>query len=392
MIEVAHLSRGAHRACDHADARASSGSHRAPHPLSSAVLVMSVMLNLGCVERDPHTRSVSREVTLDPTSSTSTRPLVPCSELERLAIFERRVLPLIDEGASPTCARCHLPGVNFRPFIKESECQTLACMEEESLIDLDQPESSKMLSWIARGHEALDRSLEEDPLALAEHQAILSWVEYQAQCRAQLCEERFVNPCEKLIRPPRPDQGTESSDLGVHDMDLEPDMELIPCSEAQLVHQFTAEVWPLHGRCYHCHSDSYSAASTQAPRPAPWMSDDRERLGARIASERIRAAGYLNLDEPAQSLILLKPLSVEAGGTIHGGGTKMRDLEDPLYVPLLAWIEHVAACQGYVPPEESAGERAGEQAGEKAGEQAGEPAGKTAGESAGERAGERAGE
>ena len=100
-----------------------------------------------------------------------------------------------------------------------------------------------------------------------------------------------------------------------------------------------------HGRCYHCHADSYSARSTQNPQPAAWMSDDRQELGAQITSERLREQAYLNLDEPSQSLILLKPLTPQLGGLDHGGGTKMRDLDDALYAPLLAWIEMLAACR-----------------------------------------------
>ena len=75
------------------------------------------------------------------------------------------------------------------------------------------------------------------------------------------------------------------------------------------------------------------------------MSDERDQFGARVTSERLRTQGYLDLDQPAESLILLKPLTTDLGGLSHGGGTKMRDFEDVLYVPLLAWIEHVAACQ-----------------------------------------------
>ena len=123
------------------------------------------------------------------------------------------------------------------------------------------------------------------------------------------------------------------------------DMELEPCSEELLSFEFTQEVWPLHGRCYYCHSDRYSARSNQSVRPAPWMSDDREEAGALITAARLRESAYLNLSEPSQSLILLKPLTTELGGVPHSGGTKIRSFEDTLYLRLLAWIEHLASCQ-----------------------------------------------
>jgi len=353
---------------------------RARQSLSSIILgsVLGSLLGctLGCADSEPRQPLRPPERESRPVAGAEPEP-PDCLALEREALFERRVTPLIAEGSEPTCARCHLPGVDFRPFIQEGECETLACMEEESLVDLVEPKASKILAWIARGHEAIQRSLEDDPVARAEHGAFLSWIQYQASCGHLFCEESYENPCQKFI-PPQPqrdmgapdmdalDMGPEPLDMGGLDMDgldmdgldmdgldmdgldMEPerlDMELPACSEELIVYQFTRDVWPQHGRCYHCHADSYSARSTQNPQPAAWMSDDRGALGAQITSERLREQAYLNLDEPSQSLILLKPLTPQLGGLDHGGGTKMRDLDDGLYAPLLAWIEMLAACR-----------------------------------------------
>ena len=141
-------------------------------------------------------------------------------------------------------------------------------------------------------------------------------------------------------------------DDGLVDMILEID----PCADEQIRSQFIDTVWPLHGRCYHCHSDRYSARSTQRPRPAAWMSDNRGDPGARITLNRLLESAYLNWETPDQSLILLKPLSTDFGGIHHGGGTKMRNLDDPLYIPLLAWIEHVALCQNESEPQSNTSE------------------------------------
>ena len=64
---------------------------------------------------------------------------------------------------------------------------------------------------------------------------------------------------------------------------------------------------------------------------------------ARETVAKIVAGGYVNVDEPDQSLLVLKPLSEEDGGVVHGGGTKMRRA-DLLYVKLLAWSELYAQC------------------------------------------------
>jgi hypothetical protein len=53
----------------------------------------------------------------------------------------------------------------------------------------------------------------------------------------------------------------------------------------------------------------------------------------------------LNLVDPEESLILLKPLAEAKGGVAHGGGTKFSRRTDRLYVALLRWINYVAECR-----------------------------------------------
>ena len=65
---------------------------------------------------------------------------------------------------------------------------------------------------------------------------------------------------------------------------------------------------------------------------------------ARETVANILDGGYVNVDAPAESLLVLKPLSEEDGGVFHGGGTKMRRA-DLLYVKLLAWAELYAQCR-----------------------------------------------
>jgi hypothetical protein len=307
-----------------------------------------------------------------------------CDELQEEAFFDRKIRPLIAEGQEPSCARCHLPGVDFRPFIQEDECQTIACLDEENLVNLTNPEESKMLSWIVRGHELLNVHIEDDPLVQAEYNAFISWITYQAKCGTLLCVDPINDPCNRALweegdqgvpltdlDPPTLDAQMEPNEMGAMDMgvdlgdstysddmmmgadmmrsDMMMGSDMIApvdlCSNQSHINQFTNTVWTLHGRCYHCHADRYSAQSTQRPRPAPWMSNNRGDMGARITAMRLLESTYLDLETPAQSLILLKPLSTAFGGVDHGGGTKMRNTDDPLYVPLLAWIEQLAACQ-----------------------------------------------
>lgn len=275
--------------------------------------------------------------------------MLECNEELGANIFADRIAPLISDEHAASCGRCHLPGIDFRQFLSEDACASIACMEEEALISLTYPEESKLLDWVERGHEKAMRTLEEDPLVRAEHDALLTWIEYHARCNHEACPDTIDNPCGKSIVAPQdmaptPDMLADLEDMIVEDMPEDmPDVD--ECSRRGIEQKFTEEVWIWHGRCYHCHADTYSERYRQYPKPAPWMSDDRSDSGGHLTARRLLESTYLDLEDPAQSQILLKPLKPEAGGIDHGGGSKMADTEDVLYVPLLAWIEHVSACQ-----------------------------------------------
>ena len=61
--------------------------------------------------------------------------------------------------------------------------------------------------------------------------------------------------------------------------------------------------------------------------------------------DNLLESDYLDFNDPEESLILLKPLAEEKGGVEHGGGTKFSKRTDRLYIAMLRWINHVAACR-----------------------------------------------
>lgn len=308
---------------------------RSPHPLA----LLAVLLLAACQEAE------------EPAVTSPEEPVqLMCSEEAGAEIFEARVRPLIADEHPASCGRCHLPGIDFSQFLSEDACASIACMEEQAIISLTYPEQSKLLDWVRRGHEKAMRSLEDDPLVLAEHDALLSWVTYHARCNHEACPEVIENPCG--TQPPL----MEDMPRDMHGDDMPPDMngedmsadmmsEINACDRRAVEQKFAEEVWPWHGRCYHCHGETYSAKYRHDPKPAPWMSDDRSEAGAHLTARRLLQSTYLDLEFPSRSTILLKPLALEAGGVEHGGGSKIANEEDVMYVPLLAWIEHVSACQ-----------------------------------------------
>lgn len=306
------------------------------HPRMKILVFMfySAMFLITCSEVSSREESttIGKQI-IDEVKATS------CTDLDKKEIFDRQILPLVHEGEKTSCARCHLPGVDFRPFIQIDECQTFACLSSEDLISVENPLNSKILSWILRGHKVVKLSLADDPVTLAEYKAFTRWISYQTKCNNLICNEVNSNQCEidKLgIDEPRVDLSNQI---------ILPDLSSIErCSEADTVIRFIEQVWPFHGRCYHCHSDYYSSTSYQVPRPAAWMSDDRGLSGAWETVTRLLDSEYLNYEDPHQSLILLKPLSELDEGVQHGGGHKMIDKTDELYQALLNWTEYIISC------------------------------------------------
>ena len=74
------------------------------------------------------------------------------------------------------------------------------------------------------------------------------------------------------------------------------------------------------------------------------MSDLDDREGSDTTMRRVVEWGLLDVDTPADSLILLKPLARNSGGLRHGGGTKFRSTEDPAYLDFRWWITYYAQC------------------------------------------------
>lgn len=275
-----------------------------------------------------------------------------CDEESGLALFNTRIAPLLNTERPSSCQRCHLPGTDVAKFIRgETSCQKMACLIDQKLVDLEQPNKSKMLKWIERGHTG-DAAPVDDPLVKREYEAFLQWIEFSSSCHQFACPP-IDDPCG--LRPPTPDM-PDMPDMGdMEDCGLAgcsyPDLtpENYGCDPESLVDAFHQHPNEWKGRCDHCHSPK--AGLAKVGRPPMFMSVLNNRIGARetVAMILAKEDTYLNLEEPEQSLLLLKPLEPMQGGVLHGGGTKIRTTEDEMYVDLLNWIKHVSYCRAQDP-------------------------------------------
>jgi hypothetical protein len=85
---------------------------------------------------------------------------------------------------------------------------------------------------------------------------------------------------------------------------------------------YATDVHPLWASCTVCHG---AAGGLD-------LSGDAASTYAAIVPGRV------NLPDPPNSLILLKPLAVGAGGDAHGGGDNFPDTLDASYQTILTWI------------------------------------------------------
>jgi hypothetical protein len=260
----------------------------------------------------------------------SPEPLT-CEPDEGQALYDQRIAPLLAEDRPSTCNECHLSGVDLGLFVQDSPCQTMACMLEKGLVDFDQPAASVVLQWIERADPA--SPLVSEDMIREEYDGVLEWISFSARCDAEVCET-FDDPCgdgpsyEDCELP----QGLEGPQ-GFEDPG--------DCSDLTLEAMFAAKVYPWRGRCYPCHFDDYDG-DVEAPR---WIHVGECDEGALGTMRNVLERGLVDLDDPTQSLLLLKPLAEDAGGIVHGGHDKIASTDEGAYQDFLYWLERYARCQ-----------------------------------------------
>ncbi len=249
--------------------------------------------------------------------------------------YEERIAPLFEDDHPSTCNECHLAGVALGLYAQGDECQTMACMVEEGIVDLDHPQESVVLDWITRGTP--DSELITEEVIQAEHDAMLEWIEYHSSCNRGVCEP-VENPCGDGPNAGMCDVPPSGHDLPPREFEDPGD-----CSDKTLEIAFDELVYSWRGRCAPCHYDSNLGSPEDAPR---WIAIGECNLGSLATMRNVIDTGLVDASDPANSLLLLEPLAESAGGLEHGGGDKFETFEDSAYVDFRRWIDRWAACQG----------------------------------------------
>jgi hypothetical protein len=267
-----------------------------------------------------------------------------CSTDGAVALYQRRIEPILRDDQPATCTQCHLSGIDLSLFVRDSPCQTMACMHKQGLVDFEDPARSKVLSWIGRAQP--DSELITREVISEEYDGFKAWIEYSARCGASACpsyddpcgvqQQGGVSRCDVAL-----EVGANYADPG-------------DCRPLTLEALFGADVYRWRERCYPCHFSS----DNSVPSAPKWIWDANLgntapelscAAGSLETMRTVLSRGLVDLQTPERSLILLKPLSRDGGGVEHGGGAKFSSPSDPSYATFLHWVSRYAQCAAQDP-------------------------------------------
>jgi hypothetical protein len=260
-------------------------------------------------------------------------------------LYERRIRPLLSSDRPSTCNGCHAGGLNLSDFAKGTPCEAMACLKEAGLVNLSDPESSVLLSWIRRA-EGATVAVSQD-LVDEEHAGFLEWIRHEAECEScsgDVCPQAPTASCGSPLvghggqpgaeeAPPIP-SWSETTDPG-------------GCDPATLDALFRGTIYDNRGRCYPCHFVEEPEAARNAPRFFTEVGGCQ--VGSLASQLNILSGGWVDFDQPEASLLLLKPLAEADGGLPHGGDDKFTLEGDSGFSAFQHWILRYSACERVKP-------------------------------------------
>lgn len=246
--------------------------------------------------------------------SSGNAPLVTAADASR-ALFEKRISPILQSPKASSCAECHLSGVDLKDYIRPTERETFVALKSAGLIDVNRPRASKLLDFIRRAPEKsplITQKVRDEELA-----AFIAWIEAAVADPAlknAKAEQTPIGPTlpEEVIRHTRRDA---------------------------VLRQFDELVWSEVARCAGCHSPKQNQQQVaKHGQRVSWIVPD----DAAATLQKLVDAGIIDIEKPAESLLLAKPLMKVP----HGGGQKML-IGDRSYQQFRSFLEDYAkAVQG----------------------------------------------
>ena len=230
---------------------------------------------------------------------------------DSLKVFERRILPILNSKNASSCAECHLSGVDLKDYIRPSQSETFAALRNGGLIDVKNPEKSKLLDFIARAPEK--PGLIKPEVRKAELDAFKAWI------TAAVADPQLLAATTKLtVGPSVPDEVIRHA------------------RQDRVLQSFIDNIWLESGRCAGCHSSDQNAKQVKEHGDQmSWIVPGNPEATLAILLDH----DLIDPAAPEKSLVIAKPtMQVK-----HGGGQKMV-IGDRSYQQFSAFLSDYAAA------------------------------------------------
>lgn len=239
-------------------------------------------------------------------------PVAP--ERSAATLFEKRILPILASPKPSSCAECHLGGVDLKNYVRPEQRDTFAALVAGGLIDLKQPDESKLLKFIERKPKA--PNLVTDAIRKEEAEAFRDWI------RAAVADPALTS----VSGDAKPAGPTIPLEIVRH------------ARKDRVLQSFLENVWNEAGRCAACHSPDRNAEQVRKHGPkVSWMV-----LNDPMATfDRLVERDLIDAEDATESQLLLKPLNK----TPHGGGQKMV-VGDRTYKQFRRFLDDYSAIRG----------------------------------------------
>jgi hypothetical protein len=232
-----------------------------------------------------------------------------------LETFEQRILPIFHSQRPSSCTECHLSGIELKDYIRPDQGETFSALVQAGMIDLKNPDDSKILTFIDRKPAA--PSLIAENVRREEYEAFRAWITAAVRDPRLLAARAKTVPIGPTV----------------------PDAVIRHARSDRVLGSFIENVWSEVTRCDHCHSPQYNQKAVER-----FGQEFVERISwirpgdPRGTLDRLVKSGLIDLDEPEDSLLLAKPSLREP----HKGGRKMA-VGDRAYKQFLRFLTDYAA-------------------------------------------------
>ncbi|HIA02426.1 MAG TPA: hypothetical protein EYN66_11025 [Myxococcales bacterium] len=314
-----------------------------------SLFVMSLSMAVSCQDKEINSPALtdngSEEISNQPDAGPSSELILPedsgganCTESTLDQAYQKYVEPFVSGTLPTSCSQCHMTGIDIGMYAQDTPCQTLACMVDSGVVDLSNPESSSLLADIKLGQTKSSVFDVEK-----EYEAMLNWIQWSASCHSDVCG-KIESACSS---------GSNAASTGINPIGS--------CSETGLLASFWDAVIIDKGRCDVCHSDWAKKDTTKGPCTSDADCDEKlqcldglcRKAGAYFSpsffeglkgemvwkkkkdKERglntmynMVALGQIDIEEPLNSLMLVKPLLENFQPTaIYGSGVNIPTVE-----------------------------------------------------------------